>query len=61
MPGEGSVIPDVFFRQVSKQGDRPALRYKRAGIWQKITWGEYGRMVKEVGAGLLSFNLEKAN
>ena len=58
MPAETRVIPDVFFHQVSKQEDRAALRYKRAGIWQKITWGEYGRRVKTVGAGLLAFNVK---
>ena len=59
MSANPEVIPEIFFRQASEQGERVALRYKYAGIWRKVTWGEYGQRVREVGSGLLSLNLKK--
>ena len=51
-------FPDLFFRQVGRLGGRVALRHKDYGIWNRISWKEYGRAVREVAAGLLAFDLE---
>jgi long-chain acyl-CoA synthetase len=51
-------FPDLFFHQVDRLGDRVALRRKDYGIWNRISWTEYGKKVREVAAGLLSLGLE---
>ena len=50
-------FPDLFFHQVDRLGDRVALRRKDYGIWNRISWTEYGKKVREVAAGLLSLGL----
>jgi long-chain acyl-CoA synthetase len=56
-----SSFPALFFQQVDAQGDRVALRRKEYGIWNRITWNEYGQMVREAAAGLLAMGLEPAD
>jgi long-chain acyl-CoA synthetase len=56
-----SSFPALFFQQVDAQGDRVALRRKEYGIWNRITWNEYGQMVREASAGLLAMGLEPAD
>jgi long-chain acyl-CoA synthetase len=56
-----SSFPALFFQQVDAQGDRVALRRKEYGIWNRITWKEYGQMVREASAGLLAMGLEPAD
>ena len=56
-----SSFPALFFQQVDAQGDRVALRRKEYGIWNRITWKEYGQMVKEAAAGLLALGLERGD
>jgi len=55
-----SSFPALFFQQVDAQGDRVALRRKEYGIWNRITWNEYGQRVREASAGLLAMGLEPA-
>ncbi len=55
---EPTSFPALFFLQVERQKDRIALRHKEYGIWNRITWREYGEKVQEVAAGLLSLGLE---
>ena len=50
-------FPALFFEQVEAQQDRIALRRKEYGVWKRITWKEYGRMVQEAAAGLLDAGL----
>ncbi|MCU0843475.1 MAG: long-chain fatty acid--CoA ligase [Spirochaetes bacterium] len=52
-------IPHAFFEQVDKFPRRIAQRHKKNGIWHKVTWSEYGRMVREVTAAILSLGLPK--
>jgi long-chain acyl-CoA synthetase len=51
-------FPALFFEQVDKFQDRVALRRKEYGIWNRISWKEYGRKVKEVGAGMLGYGIK---
>lgn len=51
-------FPTLFFHQVHRFKDRVALRHKDYGIWNRITWTEYGRQVREVAAGLLALGLK---
>ena len=52
-----ATFPHLFFQQVNTQGDRIALRRKEFGIWNRITWDEYGKMVKKIAAGLIGAGL----
>jgi len=58
MTAEASTFPDLFFKQVERYGDRVALRRKDLGIWNRVSWNEYGQRVREVAAGLLAFGLQ---
>ncbi len=53
-----ATFPHLFFQQVNTQGDRIALRRKEFGIWNRITWDEYGKMVKKIAAGLIGAGLQ---
>ncbi len=53
-----ATFPHLFFQQVNTQGDRIALRRKEFGIWNRITWDEYGKMVKKASAGLIRAGLQ---
>ncbi len=54
-------FPSLFFKQVDRFGDRVALRRKEYGIWNRISWFEYGQRVKEAGAGLIAGGLQKGD
>ncbi len=65
MPGEREInkmipdtVPKLFFHCVEKYKDRVALRKKDLGIWDKITWLQYGEMVRRVGMGLVALGLK---
>ncbi|MDZ7697346.1 MAG: AMP-binding protein [Deltaproteobacteria bacterium] len=54
---DATSFPALFFEQVEKFQDRVALRRKEYGIWNRTSWKEYGRQVREVGAGMLTFGI----
>jgi len=54
-------FPTLFFEQVERFGDRVALRKKKYGIWNRISWREYGRQVRTAAAGLLAGGLQKGD
>jgi len=54
-------FPDLFFRQVESRKDAVALRRKDFGIWNRISWAEYGALVRETAAGLLALGLERGD
>jgi len=54
-------LPELFFSQVERLKDRVALRHKDYGIWNRISWQEYGQKVREVAAGLLALGLERGD
>ena len=54
-------FPALFFQQVEAQKDRVALRRKDYGIWNRISWREYGKKVREASAGLLAIDLERGD
>ena len=53
-----SNFPSLFFEEVAVRKTRVALRHKKFGIWNRISWQEYGDKVKTVAAGLRSFGLQ---
>jgi len=54
-------FPALFFQQVEAQKDRVALRRKEYGIWNRISWKDYGEKVRIVAAGLISLGLERGD
>jgi long-chain acyl-CoA synthetase len=51
-------VPKLFFQRVERYKERVALRKKELGLWNKITWREYGQRVRQVGMGLVDLGLE---
>lgn len=52
-------LPHKFLAQVSKLGSRVALREKKFGVWQEISWDEYCRHVRHFCLGLMELGLER--
>jgi long-chain acyl-CoA synthetase len=51
-------FPALFFQQVEAQNDRVALRRKDYGIWNRVSWKQYGQKVRVAAGGLLAIGLE---
>jgi len=56
---KAKAIPHAFFEQTEKYRGRIALRHKQYGIWNKVTWGDYGKNVRQVAAAILSLELSR--
>ncbi len=54
----GTTFPAVFFQQAERQADRPALRRKEYGVWNRISWKEYAHRVRRTAAAILTMGLE---
>jgi long-chain acyl-CoA synthetase len=54
-------FPALFFQQVEAQKDRVALRRKDYGIWNRLSWEQYGQKVREAAAGLLALGLQRGD
>jgi len=50
-------VPALFAYAVARRGDAVALMYKDYGIWQSVTWREYGERAAAVAAGLFDLGL----
>jgi long-chain acyl-CoA synthetase len=60
-PTRAQVVPTVATRVrrwAERAPDTPALREKRLGIWQSITWREYWEQASLVAHGLASLGVE---
>ena len=52
-------VPKIFWNAVNKRKNKTAMREKNLGIWQSISWREYGDKAKYVGLALNSLGLNK--
>ena len=64
MPESGIVesldtLPKLLVENAKRFPDKIALREKRFGIWQSITWPEFAGRVKDFSLGLAALGLEK--
>lgn len=50
-------IPEMFFTQAGKYGDRTVQRYKRSGSWMDISWKQMKDTVEQVALGLIGLGL----
>ncbi len=53
-----ATIPGLFFDRVQRWGDRVAQREKNFGVWEEITWAEYGERVRACAFGLIACGLQ---
>jgi len=51
-PEVGSTVATMFQALVEKWGDRVALRRKQFGIWEDISWRQFGDTARQVAASL---------
>ncbi len=54
-----ATLPGVLFEQASRHPGALAIRHKELGIWHRVTWSDYAREVRRVGAALLDFGLAR--
>ena len=52
-------VPKIFWNAVNTRKNKTAMREKDLGIWQSISWREYGDKAKYVGLALNSLDLNK--
>jgi long-subunit acyl-CoA synthetase (AMP-forming) len=58
MNGQKLRVMDVFERTVRSHGPKPALRVKRNGVWQTITWSDYHKQVRQVARALIALGTQ---
>src|SRR5271154_6637652 len=51
-------IADLIPRTVAEHAGGTALRYKRDGVWQDVTYAELGDVVQEIGLGLIDLGIQ---
>lgn len=59
LPRMATMVHEVLGNTVAKHGDRPALRVKRNGGWQTVTWSSYGRDVRRAARALIKLGVEQ--
>jgi long-chain acyl-CoA synthetase len=56
-PTAAESVPAVFLATAARHPGRIALRRKRLGLWEAITWEEYAEQVRLVAHGLLALGV----
>lgn len=57
MAPPAATLPELFFNQVERLGDSVALRRKDLGVWNEITWRQYGSFVEIAAAGMAALGV----
>ncbi len=57
----GRSVPALFREAVRERGTRTAMRHKRRGIWEAVSWADYAAAVREVGCALLACGLQRGD
>ena len=57
----GRSFPALLREAVRERGTRTAMRHKRRGIWEALSWAGYAAAVREVGCALLAFGLQRGD
>lgn len=53
----GQTIKDIFSQRISSTADETALHYEADGIWQSISWWEYGVQVDHFSRSLIALDV----
>ncbi|MGB9369292.1 MAG: AMP-binding protein [Xanthobacteraceae bacterium] len=56
--GAADTVPTVFWRGVAERANEIVLRQKQFGIWQSLSWKQFGQIAREVGMGLVALGFE---
>ena len=56
LPGE--TIAQKFWNAVEMRGSKVALRQKEFGVWEEVTWTEFGRHSRNIAMGLASLGFQ---
>ncbi len=56
-----NTLPKQLRYNAQRYTDRVALREKRFGIWQSITWGQYAQRVRHFALGMHSLGLQRGD
>ena len=56
LPGE--TLGQKFWNAVGQRSKQVALRQKLFGVWDEITWTEYGAHARRIGMGLAALGLQ---
>ncbi len=51
-------IADLIPRAAAEHGDSTAIRYKRDGAWQDVSYAQLAETVQEIGLGLIDLGIE---
>ena len=52
-------LVELFERQAARQGGAPAVKHKREGRWQEVSWKEMARRARDVADGLAALGVQK--
>ncbi|MEM7355743.1 MAG: AMP-binding protein, partial [Acidobacteriota bacterium] len=56
-----ATLPTLFRQRVREDPDRVALREKDLGIWNEVTWRDYGEHARRIGLGLKALGLKRGD
>jgi long-chain acyl-CoA synthetase len=56
---ERDTLPRYFWRKVAERSEKVAMREKHLGIWNSITWRQYGENAKHAGLGLAALGVKR--
>src|SRR5574342_819323 len=51
-------LVELFERQAARQGGKAAVKHKRDGRWQEVSWKEMARRARDVADGLASLGVQ---
>ena len=58
VPGGCDTVARLFRHTVAARGEHVAMMHKVLGIWQKVTWRDYGERARWTGLGLSALGLK---
>ncbi len=56
-----ATVSQLFWKRVTENGDKLALREKDFGIWNEYTWADYGDAARKVGLGLMALGFQRGD
>ena len=56
-----NTVPKLFWYHVKEHGDDVSIWRKRRGVWEALTWGEYGRWSRDIGNALLASGVNRGD
>ncbi|QDO95963.1 long-chain fatty acid--CoA ligase [Ferrovibrio terrae] len=58
---ERDTLSRYFWRKVGERGEKVAMRVKHLGIWNSITWRQYGDFAKHAGLGFAALGARRGD